>query len=72
MAASTSKNMPGDGGKGGVREFFFFRRERRRQRRARRRYKKREREREREREMTRTVKRVVLSIFRRQFHLLVF
>ena len=66
MAASTSKNMPGDGGKGGVREFFFFRRERRRQRRARRRYKKRERE------MTRTVKRVVLSIFRRQFHLLVF
>ena len=70
MAASTSKNMPGDGGKGGVREFFFFRRERRRQRRARRRYKKRERERE--REMTRTVKRVVLSIFRRQFHLLVF
>ena len=27
---------------------------------------------EREREMTRTVKRVVLSIFRRQFHLLVF
>ena len=66
MAASTSKNMPGDGGKGGVREFFFFRRERRRQRRARRRYKKRERER------TRTVKRVVLSIFRRQFHLLVF
>ena len=68
MAASTSKNMPGDGGKGGVREFFFFRRERRRQRRARRRYKKRERE----REMTRTVKRVVLSIFRRQFHLLVF
>jgi len=59
--------MPGDGGKGGVREFLFFGRERRQKSAT-----TIQEKRERENAMTRTVKRVVLSIFRRQFHLLVF